>query len=39
MQLRDPQLYRQHAHINGTWTDADVQDVITVQNPATGEFL
>ncbi len=39
MQLRDPQLYRQHAYINGKWTDAGVRDVITVQNPATGENL
>ena len=39
MQLSDPQLFRQQAYINGKWTDAGVQDVLTVQNPATGENL
>lgn len=39
MQLNDPQLYRQRAYINGNWTDAGVQDVIEVHNPATGESL
>ena len=39
MQLNDPQLYRQQAYIDGKWTDAGIQDVLTVQNPATGENL
>ena len=39
MQLSDPQLYRQQAYVNGEWTDAGVQAVLTVHNPATGEHL
>ncbi|MEN5036371.1 NADP-dependent succinate-semialdehyde dehydrogenase [Pseudomonas sp. TWI929] len=37
MQLKDPQLFRQQAFINGQWLDADSGLVIRVTNPATGE--
>ncbi len=39
MQLKDSQLFRQQAFINGAWADADNGQTIKVNNPATGEIL
>ena len=39
MQLKDAQLFRQKAFINGQWLDADSGLVIRVTNPATGEVI
>ncbi|MGE8065471.1 aldehyde dehydrogenase family protein, partial [Pseudomonas sp. NPDC089569] len=39
MQLKDTQLFRQQAFIDGAWVDADNGLTIKVNNPATGEIL
>jgi succinate-semialdehyde dehydrogenase/glutarate-semialdehyde dehydrogenase len=39
MQLKDPQLFRQQAYIDGTWLDADSGQTIKVNNPATNEII
>ena len=39
MQLKDTQLFRQQAYIDGVWLDADSGQTINVNNPATGEIL
>ncbi|MBJ9977585.1 NADP-dependent succinate-semialdehyde dehydrogenase [Pseudomonas sp. S75] len=39
MQLKDAQLFRQQAYINGEWLDADSGQTIQVTNPATGEVI
>ncbi|WP_419795215.1 NADP-dependent succinate-semialdehyde dehydrogenase [Pseudomonas palleroniana] len=39
MKLRDSNLFRQQAYIAGVWTDADNQQHLEVNNPATGEIL
>ena len=39
MQLNDSSLFRQQAHIDGAWVDADSGQSIPVSNPATGEIL
>ena len=39
MQLKDTQLFRQQAFIDGAWVDADNGQTIQVTNPATGEVL
>ncbi|MFO1433653.1 MAG: NADP-dependent succinate-semialdehyde dehydrogenase [Candidatus Competibacteraceae bacterium] len=39
MQLQDPRLFRQHCYIDGTWVETDTQELIPVDNPATGEIL
>ena len=39
MQLKDTQLFRQQAYIDGVWLDADSGKTINVNNPATGEIL
>ncbi|AGZ33060.1 NADP-dependent succinate-semialdehyde dehydrogenase I [Pseudomonas sp. SWI6] len=39
MQLKDAQLFRQQAFINGEWLDADSGQTIKVTNPATGEVI
>ncbi|XXF08990.1 NADP-dependent succinate-semialdehyde dehydrogenase [Pseudomonas sp. D2-3] len=39
MQLKDAQLFRQQAFINGAWADADSGQTIKVTNPATGEVI
>ena len=39
MQLKDAQLFRQQAFINGEWLDADNGQTIKVTNPATGEVI
>lgn len=39
MQLKNPQLFRQQAYIDGLWLDADSGQTITVTNPATGDIL
>src|SRR5476649_1360998 len=39
MQLKDSQLFRQQAFIDGAWVDADNGQTIKVNNPATGEIL
>jgi succinate-semialdehyde dehydrogenase / glutarate-semialdehyde dehydrogenase len=37
--LRDPDLLRNRAFIDGEWCDADAGDAFQVTNPATGEVL
>ncbi|MCM8911429.1 NADP-dependent succinate-semialdehyde dehydrogenase, partial [Pseudomonas inefficax] len=37
--LKDAQLFRQQAYINGEWLDADNGQTIKVTNPATGEVI
>ncbi|WP_426151781.1 NADP-dependent succinate-semialdehyde dehydrogenase [Pseudomonas sp. DC3000-4b1] len=39
MQLKDAQLFRQQAYVDGAWADADSGQTISVNNPATGEIL
>lgn len=39
MKLRDSSLFRQQAYIAGVWTDADNEQHVDVNNPATGEIL
>ena len=39
MQLKDAQLFRQQAFVNGAWADADSGQTIKVTNPATGEVV
>lgn len=39
MQLKEAQLFRQQAYINGEWLDADNGQTIKVTNPATGEVI
>ena len=39
MQLKDTQLFRQQAYIDGTWLDADSGQTIQVTNPATNEVM
>ena len=39
MQLKDTQLFRQQAYIDGVWLDADSGQTIQVNNPATGEII
>ncbi|WP_421523947.1 NADP-dependent succinate-semialdehyde dehydrogenase [Pseudomonas yamanorum] len=39
MKLRDSSLFRQQAYIAGVWTDADNEQRLNVNNPATGEIL
>ena len=39
MQLKDTQLFRQQAFIDGAWVDADNGQTIKVNNPATGEII
>ncbi|WP_079201266.1 NADP-dependent succinate-semialdehyde dehydrogenase [Pseudomonas sp. CC6-YY-74] len=39
MQLKDTQLFRQQAYIDGTWLDADSGQTIKVTNPATNEVI
>ena len=39
MQLKDAQLFRQQAFIDGAWADADSGQTIKVNNPATGEIV
>ena len=39
MQLKDAQLFRQQAYINGEWLDADNGQTIKVTNPATGDVI
>lgn len=39
MQLKDAQLFRQQAFIDGEWLDADSGQTIKVTNPATGEVI
>ena len=39
MQLKDAQLFRQQAFVNGEWLDADNGQTIQVTNPATGEVI
>ena len=39
LQLKDPSLLRQQAHINGQWVDADNGATVAVTNPATGEQI
>ncbi|MBY5882444.1 succinate-semialdehyde dehydrogenase [Rhizobium leguminosarum bv. viciae] len=37
LNLKDPQLLRSQAFVNGEWIDADSGGTITVNNPATGQ--
>ena len=39
MQLRDPQLFREQAFINGAWVAASTGATVTISNPATGTRL
>ena len=39
MQLRDPELFRQQAFIDGRWLAADSGATVAICNPATGEQL
>lgn len=39
LKLKDQDLFRQQAYINGAWVDAASGKTIEVYNPATGEFL
>ncbi|WJD72295.1 NADP-dependent succinate-semialdehyde dehydrogenase [Pseudomonas asiatica] len=39
MRLQAQELFRQQAHINGEWLDADSGQTIKVTNPATGEVI
>ncbi len=39
MQLKDPQLFRQQAYIDGAWVDADNGQTLKVNNPATSEII
>jgi succinate-semialdehyde dehydrogenase / glutarate-semialdehyde dehydrogenase len=39
LELKDPQLLRQQAYIDGKWVDADSRQTLDVTNPATGEKI
>ncbi|CAN7282400.1 NADP-dependent succinate-semialdehyde dehydrogenase [Pararhizobium sp. LjRoot238] len=39
MTLKDPSLFRQAALVGETWIDADPNNAIEVNNPATGEII
>ena len=39
MQLKDTNLFRQQAYIDGAWQDADGGQTIKVNNPASNEIL
>ncbi|MGV8842789.1 MAG: NADP-dependent succinate-semialdehyde dehydrogenase [Pseudomonas sp.] len=39
MHLKDAQLFRQQAYINGAWLDADSGQTLAVTNPANGEVI
>src|SRR5690606_9517683 len=39
MKLKDTALFRQQAHVDGRWLDADSGAVIDVNDPATGKTL
>ena len=39
MDLKDSQLFRQQAFIDGVWLNADNGQTIKVSNPATGEII
>lgn len=39
MQLKDANLFRQQAYLDGKWQDADNGKTIEVTNPATGEVI
>jgi succinate-semialdehyde dehydrogenase / glutarate-semialdehyde dehydrogenase len=39
MQLKDTQLFRQQAFVDGVWLDSDSGQTIKVNNPATNEIL
>ena len=39
MQLKDSNLFRQQAYVDGMWVDADSGQTIKVNNPATNEIL
>lgn len=39
LSLKDMQLFRQQAYINGEWRDADNKQLVDVYNPATEELL
>jgi succinate-semialdehyde dehydrogenase/glutarate-semialdehyde dehydrogenase len=39
LELKDPNLLRQQAYINGKWVDADSRETLDVTNPATGEKI
>jgi succinate-semialdehyde dehydrogenase/glutarate-semialdehyde dehydrogenase len=37
LKLKDPSLFKQQAYIAGLWVDADSGEIVTINNPATGE--
>lgn len=39
IQLKDPDLLRQQAYINGQWCNADSGETCAITNPATGETI
>ncbi|AXK40116.1 NAD-dependent succinate-semialdehyde dehydrogenase [Crenobacter cavernae] len=39
MKLKDPQLFRQRAYIDGAWCDAESRATVPVLDPATGEQI
>lgn len=39
MPLKDANLFRQQAYINGAWLNADTRQTIEVNNPATGKII
>ncbi|MDB5892533.1 MAG: succinate-semialdehyde dehydrogenase, partial [Rhodoferax sp.] len=39
LKLRNPELFRQQAYLDGRWCDADSGATFEVTNPATGEVL
>ncbi|MEZ0021760.1 hypothetical protein ABIE76_006407 [Sinorhizobium fredii] len=39
MNLKDPSLFRQAALVGENWIEADPQNAIEVNNPATGEII
>ena len=38
-QLKDKQLFRQQAYIDGQWLNADTEATLYVTNPASGETI
>ena len=39
MELKDGNLFHEKCYIDGAWVDADSGEMLTVNNPATGDTL
>ena len=39
LMLQDGRLFRQACHVNGRWLESDSDNVVAVDNPATGEII